>query len=425
MPLLLTSSRPSMAERLALPSSSDNLFGRLIRDPYAGTAMPKERECTEMLCALLRNTEGVRNHLFAWIAQLLDQTPPDSEQATFAIETEQQIEGKRDDLRIVGFRDSDGSTPALLWTIEVKVAAPMHYSSPLEGSVPDDEADSSQGIPQIDNYDHWLRRQPAEQKGGLVIALRKGRPELPSTLACTWATTSWTKLGLELARLMETGRLPDVERFLARHVLGFIREYLWSAEEMDSLVLEFDDVAFLRANAQIGRQVEAKIDRLVAQLTGVLEASGVGHGPITHQQSLYKPMRRSVIYRALCDPKVSQYPMIMMGVDRWYVRLWLESAPTNSNKKAISQICQALLPRLQERDNNRWNILENSWHDLEIRCDINDLLATADQQSAFLGFFQSALEDLKAVDLPGQLTHALTNQKGASAPQLIKSDADK
>jgi len=422
MPLLLTSTRTSLAERLSLPSDRDNLFGRLIRDPYAGTAMPKERECTEMLCVLLRNTERVRDHLLAWMARLLGQTSPAGELATYAIETEQQVEGKRDDLRIVGFRDSDESIPAVVWTIEVKVAAPMHYSSPIQGIFSEGAGNGLQSTLQIENYDHWLTRQPAEQKGGVVISLGGGRMRMPDTLVCTWVVTSWTRLGLEIARLLESEHLPEVERFLATHVLGFIREYLWSAEEMDSLVLEFDDVAFLRANAQIGRQVETKIDRLVSQLKSVLEACGVGQGPITHQQSLYKPMRRSAIYRALCE--VGQYPTIMMGVDRWYVQLWVETAPTNSNKKPIREACQELLPALQARD-SRWNIPEHPWPDLEIRQDINELLAATDQQSAFLGFFELALDGLKAVDIQGRLTQAMQGHENEAGVELTESSADK
>ena len=95
---------------------------------------PRERECTEMLCAVLRNTSVLRLSLLRWMADLIGVKIKRFDDLQFSIETEGAIGSKRDDLRIEGWLESDDDrTLSLLWTIEVKVGASFHESTPLDG----------------------------------------------------------------------------------------------------------------------------------------------------------------------------------------------------------------------------------------------------------------------------------------------------
>ena len=185
---------------------------------------------------------------------------------------------------------------------------------------------------------------------------------------------------------------------------------------MDNPNLEFDDVALIRAHAQIGRQAETKIDRLVAQCVPLLEASGIGVGNINHQQSLFKAMNRSVLFRGLCDPAISQYPTIVMGVASSSLSIWLETPPANNNKKAISDACEKMLPALRDR-NAGWNIPKHPWPDLDFRQDLSHLLAADDQEAAFKGFFEQVLADPAAVNIQTVVEQYIQNARGNAQRQ--------
>ena len=69
--LLLSPQQSDLAVELGLPEVDDNLFQRIIRNPRIDASNPRERECTEMLCAVLLNTTVLRLHLLRWMADLI------------------------------------------------------------------------------------------------------------------------------------------------------------------------------------------------------------------------------------------------------------------------------------------------------------------------------------------------------------------
>jgi hypothetical protein len=101
------------------------------------------------------------------------------------IEPEGSIGAKRDDLRIEGWCETDEERKrVLLWTIEVKVGASFHESSPL-ADIQGDEEDVAL-VNQIVNYDHWLEHQVAPNRAGFVLALEDMSHSLPVNLNCRW-----------------------------------------------------------------------------------------------------------------------------------------------------------------------------------------------------------------------------------------------
>ena len=123
--LLPTLHRRRSEADIDLPMGTQNLFTRLIRTPYG-----HERSCAEMLCAVLLNAPRVREGLMAWmVARARINDLPDLGDVEFRINTELPIDGKRDDLRITACDHRSGAVK-LVWTIEIKVGAGLHWSTP-------------------------------------------------------------------------------------------------------------------------------------------------------------------------------------------------------------------------------------------------------------------------------------------------------
>ena len=386
------------ATEFDLPEKDDNLFQRIIRNPHIETDNPRERECTEMLCAVLRNTTELRLHLLRWMANISGARDAVLNDMTFVIETEGSIGSKRDDLRIEGWHESDEDRRrVLLWTVEVKVGASFHESSPLE-TMQDPDEDVGL-VNQIVNYDHWLEHQAVPNRAGFVLALEDMSNSLPTNLSCRWHCLSWTKLGLRILDLLRNEKLPNEDEFLAKHLVGFIANHLWRVSEMTEFELNFDDVALMRAFDTVGRDSEDRINRLVEPLVSVIEKSGVGEGAVIHQKSLYKPMKRSMVYRNLFAQGYSINPLLMAGCTLTHMTIWLETAPGNKNKALVISVMQSLLSTLKDR-NPDWRVSEDQgWKDLELAKPLAKLLAADDQGAEFERFFISALEDLREVGL--------------------------
>ena len=227
---------------------------------------------------------------------------------------------------------------AVLWTIEVKVGSSFHESSSIVvGDV--EIVDDVEVVNQVTNYDHWLAAEPAEYRGGIVLSLSNSAHLLPVGLRCTWVCTSWTVLGDCIAKALDKQGVTESERFLAKHVLGFIRNYLWRASEMETTKVGFDDIALLRAFAAYGLEAEKKIDGLVAGLRHVVAEFGFESDSFAHMKALYKPSGVSVLYTNIIDKSISSYPELYVGVSGANAELWLQTAPTNVLKRTIVESC--------------------------------------------------------------------------------------
>jgi hypothetical protein len=394
--LLLPQPASDFVTEFDLPERDDNLFQRLIRNPHIDAINPRERECTEMLCAVLRNTTELRLHLMHWMADISGTRGVRFQDITYVIETECTIGAKRDDLRIEGWRETDeGRERVFLWTVEVKVGATFHESSPLDTMQILDEDVGL--VNQVVNYDHWLEHQAVPNRTGFVLALEDMSGSLPKNLNCGWYCLSWTKLGLKIKDVLQNRKLPSEDKLLGKHLLGFITDHLWRVSEMTDFEINFDDVSLMRAFGVVGRDSEDKINRLVESLIQMLEKSGVGEGDIYHQKSLYKGMKRSVVYRTLFVKGHITNPTLMAGCTLTHMAIWLETIPGNENKAIVMSVMQSLLPALKER-NPGWRVSEEQgWIDLELVNPLAILLAANDQVAEFENYFRSALEDLREV----------------------------
>ncbi len=420
--LLILPERSDWAEANALPADSDNLFQRIIRNPHIESAKPRERECTEMLCAVLLNTRELRLHLLRWLADLAGHSIPDLGNLDFAIDTEQPIGSKRDDLRIEGLRSKDEEQERVfLWTIEVKVGADFHDSSPLD--LPESEDDElldeelheedakedEELVSQLINYDDWLVPQPAQHRAGFVLAIQNKTAKLPANLVCDWKCFTWSDLGLQVKAALDEKNIPADESLLARHMLGFIREHLWSATEMAKEELTFDDIALVRAFHLIGSDCDNKINRLVALLEDVLKQSGVGVGEINHQKKLFSDNDWSLVHRRLFN---SQYPELFMGILDGDISLTLETPPKNPNKVGILKAIESFLSKLQQRnrDWSTYTVEQEPYWDLRLKVPLTMLLNVPDQDAAFKEFFVKALDDFKSVGAAEAIKKALKHQ---------------
>jgi hypothetical protein len=383
----------SESDPLDLPRADGNLFSRIIRNPILPDRPPRERECTEMLCGVLVSAPTVRHGVMQWMAsraKLGDLSALD--RTSLQLETEGFLAGKRDDLRFTASND-DGV--ALLWTVEVKVGAGFHVSSPIDNGGPG--SIKAEPVHQLRNYDAWLDRQEAASKAGFVLSTSAA--VLPVGLRCRWTAFTWTDLGRCVETLLARGDLPAGEAELARHLAGFIREHLWETT-MTDLRLEFDDLALLRAHAVYGSDTEQRVNAFVARVVPLLESSGIPGSPIKVQERLFQGHRRVLAYRALTSDNPTGVPpwvdagIVASGTPRMVV--WLETTVNQLAKQAGAAAVRERLPALMARD-PRWvapAVGERSELDLRIEAPLETILAAPSQVEQVDAFFRSAFADL-------------------------------
>jgi hypothetical protein len=402
-PALITNGPTDLAIELELPASSENLFQRIIRNPRPESDQPKERECTEMFCAILQNAPALRNSVLCWMADKVRLNLPNPENLRFVFDTEQSTVGaKRDDLRIVALSEHE-QCPVFTWSVEVKVGASFHHSTEEFG----DELKGSnekEALPvnQLVNYNRWLKGCLTQHRAGFVLSLYDRKNDLPSSLDCPWECLTWTGLAEVIVQALRKDTLPQPERFLAKHVLGFIRTHLWRASEMSEASLDFNDVALIRAFAVLAKDCEQKVNRLVAPLGDVIKKAGIGKGQVRHTKSLFGGIPYSGVHRHL-GGKSSIYAGIGGDPDSSadYLSVWIQTPPNNARKPAIKKALAKIEPRLKKR-NSDWLLpsQENdsgdaAWGDVELSVPLTVLLVEEDQEKAVRDFCRKALNDLK------------------------------
>jgi len=418
--LLPRVSAPSSV-RVPLPKIDDNLFERLIRDPTAPHRPARERLCTEMLCAVLKNAPVLRQVVFGSFAQLTDVPTAELDDLHWRLDTERSIGSKRDDLRIEGWRLSEEQDNLeVLWTIEVKVAASLHESSQQilddEGEVVTDACqDDTALVSQLVNYDLWLSRQQVKYRAGFVLSVATSTDMLPDSLTQTWKCMTWTSLAKTVEGALAEALLPPRERPLAEHMVGFVRRHLWRESDMANSKLDFDDLALVRAFAVIGVDCERKINGLVAGLEETIRDADVIRGTVRQQKNLYRTHVRSVCWGYLVpDSAMERSPQLALlaGIAESEMSVWIESSPTHDVKPATRKIMLTAEKSLTELNPN-WVAKsedDRSWLDLVLTEPLTSLLACDDQQETLVQFVSDALQDLKQVGVFAALEEELRRQ---------------
>jgi hypothetical protein len=373
--------RSARAEQLDLPTREANLFARLLRREEGGS--PLERDCAELLAGLLVAAPAWRRCWFEELAALVG--GPDAstlETLRFEIDTERRIGSKRDDLRIVGWSEArPEAEPVLVWTIEVKVGAPFHYSAAPAGTDPDDE-DEPGLVHQLVSYDRWLAVQPAAFRAGFVLARSDRTAHLPPGLASTWRCLTWSGLGSALERGLTDARVPAEERTLLRHAAGFVRAHFGEEDVMAEEPIELEDLAFLRAFQQSGRVTYRKAERLVEALRPVYEAGGIGVDRIWVEDSFYSAWCRLSLVRRL-GPRKND-PQLRVGVrfdPDLVLAIWMETQPKHPLKGPLRNLLTDYLPRLDGTP-LRWRLTDpvaERWWDFDGRAPLEHLLTADDQ----------------------------------------------
>lgn len=372
-----------------------------------------------MLAAVVSLAPRVRDALVDWWLGDGVVWEGEEEELLLEIETEGAVPGgKRDDLRIEARGEDD--EPRLLITVEVKVGAGFHRSPavPVEGVLDDVLEGEEELRHQILHYDRWLASEAHPIRRGIVVAPTDRTEGLPPGLRASWRCVTWGELGRRVADLVLAEELAPTERFLARHLLGFIQDHLGDITvERDELA--FDDVALLRAVARMGKDLARRVDRLVEPMADLFEEVGVGVGETKRQSNLLTGYMRSILWRHLYsgDTSLSVSAGIVTegGVD---AVVWVESSSKHPEKGKIQKVVQEHLPSLEAAD-PRWRIPEegswSAWWDLEIRYPLEHLLASEDQVEALQVFVRSALEQVRDSGLLEDVHAALAARGGSTS----------
>lgn len=412
-PIIPIFRRPASEKSRHIPDASENLFGRIIRNPSNQKRTVRERRCTELLCAILLNCRQLRIKIFEEFAATCNWRELPLSDLEYEIDTEQAIGRKRDDLRIEGFAPgNEERRPVLLWTVEIKVQAGIHYSSPQDigGYYEENESEEpgvdldKRSVAQLKNYDAWLKNRDVVggRKAGLVLAIRSLTQKVDDLqLKQPWHCLRWTDLGHCIESALDEDLIPESERLIASHLLGFILEHLQDPSDMAERI-DIDDLAFIRAFAAHGEKCVGKIEDLVAPLRKVFEESGIEFHGIEHQHTLYGEKRRSMIHgklirNASIKPKPNLY--LYAGVCEIECCIWIEAQPGTPIFATIKAHCESLLNALAEPGWETPAPDQFSWVVLRLSKPLAWLLLEDDQATALVEFVQAAIEDLKSAGI--------------------------
>lgn len=420
-PILLIPAPPRPADlRLRLPETNHNLFDRIIRDPRAPNRPARERLCTEMLCAILINAPTVRLAVLSWLAKFASVDYSTISALNWVFETERAIGVKRDDLRVEGWDQTEsGSGRIVLWTIEVKVGAPLHHSSEQDAESEVSEAIQPEitlnevtDVSQLVNYDRWLSQQDARHRTGFVLGISNLRASLPDGLKMPWHATTWGQLALVLERELAEGTIPDPEKLLTEHFAGFVRDRLWSDADMGSDNIDFDDLALIRAFASRGPSCFRKATNLTASLLEAVKNSGIAFEKIDPKVIESKGneewTKRFAIRGRLAQIEGVEPPSLYVGIVGAEAWVWFETSPKAIGfKKNLGDLIQQSINILKAR-NPEWSANVTEWHDLVLSKRLDYLLIAEDQSQSLQSFVKAALQDLHESGFVAGLNRLIT-----------------
>jgi len=377
-----------------VPSPSNNLFLRTIRKTVN---VPKERECTELLCAIMRNSATVRNKIIGFLLEYIESPKLNLSEYKFTIDTENQVAGKLDDLRITGESSSEPRNNILL-IIEIKVQSGWSYSYPLDKALPPDKK-----IHQLVNYDYWLNNQGEfVVKGGLVISKKDLSKTLPAGLSCRWECLTWTNLALFIAKIIREEKLEDWESFLLRHYLGFLQVHLVEEKYMIKPVTNFDltlHEAFKNHHSESESLISTLIESAEDAFSDLLESD-----EIMHQRMLFHTHYRDVIgFNFQFDGEATS-TYVFAGLvlkNEPVIAFWVETDPNAYYKDSFNDILEEKLSELSSVD-KRWVPVENQrrgYWDIQIRVPSREILEQKNQSEWFSRLVDSGVRSLLHIDI--------------------------
>lgn len=390
---------------------SQNLFKRIIRNPASYGRPPKERECTEMLCGCLIHMPVFRVGFLKTLAGKVEQDV-DFDTLELKFNTEQSVLGKRDDLRIEGY-GSDRGTHQLIWTIELKVGTGFHYSTSVTHAKEENDEGFKDGVSgndvglvhQVKNYDLWLSsKKEVLYRAGFVISVWDQKENMPPNkdLKNPWICLTWYDLAEDLRNFLVKKNLPEIERFLGGHLLGFIEQAL-RGHKM-AMNLELEDLAFYKAFSQHGPILNKKISNIIDSVFERLKIDK----PLPHdpklQNLLYGGLNRYIYIWGITGNSNNSPPYLMAGItpERGEsLAVWIENTPKYEKKEAIRAFLADKIKDLQHR-NPRWQIVRleiSNWWEIELRVPLEIILGQEDQVEWMYQHFQKVFKDLEEVGI--------------------------
>lgn len=388
-----------------VPNSSNNLFLRTIRK---GKKYPKERECTELLCSIMRNSETVRNGVITNLLNLLGFHDTDIGKYKFTVDTENSVAGKHDDLRITGEWLEDASKKIIL-VVEIKVSSGFSYSPPISGL-----PTKAKKINQVLNYDFWLNGQhDVDIKGGFVLSRTNLKSKLPKGLNCKWKCLTWTDIAIYLNTISKADNLNEWETFIIRHYLGFLQTHLVEEKYMIKPLEMFDFVLF-EAFANHNRDTEVAISSLVASVEDALLPL-MEDEDIIHQRQLFDGHLRDVIGFNFHLDGMPTETYLFAGIvseRKAEIAFWVETNPKARHKGAFIELLNKNWQKLSHAElkwTKRGNI-EAHW-DIQIREPFESILNSENQAKWFHHFVDSGVKSLLAINVRGLLETAVNQTR--------------
>ena len=404
-PLLTGSISTSPGVQSQYPRHDANMFTRLVRDPKTGSH--KERQCAEMLCSVLQNSDEFRGRFIDLLSRVSEQQIP-SDPYQIIIETEQPIGTtlKRDDLRIRFVSPTLDDGPAkveTLWTIEIKIRDVLHYSSPIEAV----ETDEDQ-VTQIQNYDAWLQEQRAPNKAGFLLLVHSRSIDLPEGLTQAWHKITWDAVTDICSEVVSVPDCLPVDVFLCSHLAGYTATFLRGVGT--KMPIGVSELSFLSYLESMGKEIATRIDGLVEELRPELEAVAFSSAPVNHQAWLFNSHHtRSILWQYLV---AGSYPTLNLGVvtnaGNSELVVWVETSPSHDLKDRIAELVPSLLLSLNEGREDRvqsdpfWTLPPEhgaNWWDVCARQPLSFLLDQEDQFSIAKGYVRRALMDIRRTGL--------------------------
>jgi hypothetical protein len=386
--LLLTPSSCDKDRELKLPCIEDNIFARIIRNPD-NPDRPKETQCTELLCGILRNVPTFQMLFIQLLAQAAG--IQNGAALDWSFRTEHGISGKRLDLLLKATNQGGGTTQCL-WPVEIKVGAGFHYSRCVVLETAEEEGMDETEVNQLINYDRWLSTQQAGNTTGFVLAKHDMTSELPR-LTNHWHCLTWGQLARRTKKALQAETFSASEAPFIRHFLGFMNCYLRDIV-MDRL--DFNGIAYLKAYRVFGNECQEFINDIVSSIVPLLQSSSLGKTEVGFEDQFDNNLKRSIAWADLGLP-VADACLITGWEGEWQVLV-----ETNSRFDKKHLLRETLTKAFQDHQTQLvWRVEDDPerWPDAVAIMPTTELLHVPDQKQAVHEFVQKGIADLEKINI--------------------------